>query len=37
MSPGICRHRLQDNIKIDFAEMGLGSIDWIYLAQDRDQ
>jgi hypothetical protein len=28
---------LQDNIKIDFAEMGLDSMDWINLAQDRDQ
>jgi hypothetical protein len=26
-----------DNIKIDFREMGWGDMDWINLAQDRDQ
>jgi hypothetical protein len=26
-----------DNIKIDLTEMGWGSMDWIDLAQDRDQ
>jgi hypothetical protein len=27
--------RLEDNIKMDFEELGCGSVDWIYLAQDR--
>jgi hypothetical protein len=31
------RRRWVDNIKIDFREMGLGCMDWIDLAQDRDQ
>jgi hypothetical protein len=26
-----------DNIKMDFREMGWGGVDWIDLAQDRDQ
>jgi hypothetical protein len=26
-----------DNIKIDHREIGWGNMDWIYLAQDRDQ
>jgi hypothetical protein len=34
---GIPRHRWGYNIKIDLREMGLGSLDWIDLAQDRDQ
>jgi hypothetical protein len=29
------RHRWIDNIKIDLLEMGLGSVDWIGLGQDR--
>jgi hypothetical protein len=29
------RGRLQDNIKTDLHEVGLGSMDWIALAQDR--
>jgi hypothetical protein len=31
------RHRWVDNIKIDFREMGWYGMDWIDLAQDRDQ
>jgi hypothetical protein len=31
------RHRLKDNIKMDLREIGLGGMDWIDLAQDRDQ
>jgi hypothetical protein len=27
----------EDNIKMDFREMGWGGMDWIDLAQDRDQ
>jgi hypothetical protein len=26
-----------DNIKVDLREIGLGDVDWIGLAQDRDQ
>jgi hypothetical protein len=29
------RHRWEDNIKMDLVEMGLGGVDWICLAQDR--
>ena len=29
------RQRWEDNIRIDFQEVGCGSIDWIDLAQDR--
>jgi hypothetical protein len=28
------RHRLEDNIEIDFRDIGLGDVDWIHLAQD---
>jgi hypothetical protein len=28
-------HRCVDNIKMDIIEIGLGELDWIYLAQDR--
>jgi hypothetical protein len=28
---------LEDNIKIDLREIGLGNMDWIHPAQDRDQ
>jgi hypothetical protein len=31
------RRGWEDNIKTDLTEIGLGGIDWIDLAQDRDQ
>jgi hypothetical protein len=31
------RRRRVDNIKIDLGEIGCGGMDWIDLAQDRDQ
>jgi hypothetical protein len=31
------RSRWEDNIKIDLREIGWGGMDWIDLAQDRDQ
>jgi hypothetical protein len=31
------RHRLVDNIKMDLGEIGWDDIDWIELAEDRDQ
>jgi hypothetical protein len=31
------RRRWVDNIKIDLREIGGGGMDWIHLAQDRDQ
>ena len=31
------RRRWEDNIKMDFQEVGCGGIDWIELAQDRDR
>jgi hypothetical protein len=31
------RRRWVDNIKIDLKEIGWNGVDWIYLAQDRDQ
>jgi hypothetical protein len=30
------RHRLVDNIRMDFVEVGWGDVDWIGLAQDRE-
>jgi len=30
------RRRWEDNIKMDFQEVGCGGMDWIELAQDRD-
>jgi hypothetical protein len=36
-SLGRPRRRWEDNIKIDLREIGWGSMDWIDLAQDRDQ
>jgi hypothetical protein len=35
--PRRSRHRWEDNIKIDLREAGLGGVDWIDLAQDREQ
>jgi hypothetical protein len=29
--------RWEDNIKMDFREIGFGDVDWIHLAQDRDR
>jgi hypothetical protein len=31
------RRRWEDNIKVDLREIGWGGMDWIELAQDRDQ
>jgi hypothetical protein len=31
------RCRWEDNIKMDFREIGWGSMEWTHLAQDRDQ
>ena len=31
------RGRQEDNIKVDFQELGCGGVDWIELAQDRDR
>jgi hypothetical protein len=31
------RRRNEDNIRMDLREIGWGGMDWIYLAQDRDQ
>ena len=31
------RRRWEDNIKMNFPEVGCGSMDWIDLAQDRDR
>jgi hypothetical protein len=33
------RHRLrwEDNIRVDFQEVGCGGMEWIWLAQDRDR
>jgi hypothetical protein len=31
------RHRRMDNIKMNIREIGRGGMDWIDLAQDRDQ
>jgi hypothetical protein len=32
-----CRCRWTDNIKMDHIEIGWGGVDWIHLAQVRDQ
>jgi hypothetical protein len=31
------RRRCEDNIKMDFQEIGAGCVDWIVSAQDRDR
>jgi hypothetical protein len=31
------RHRCEDGIKMDLREIGLGGVEWIHLAQDRDR
>jgi len=31
------KRRWEDNIKMDFQEVGTGGMDWIDLAQDRDR
>ena len=36
-SLGRFRRRWEDNIKMDFQEVGSGGMDWIELAQDRDR
>jgi len=33
---GSSRHRWEDNIKMGLQEVGCGGVDWIELAQDRD-
>jgi hypothetical protein len=35
-SLGRPRHRWEDRIKMDLREIGLGVVEWIHLAQDRD-
>jgi hypothetical protein len=30
------RHRWEDNIRMDFQEVGCGCVDWMELAQDGD-
>ena len=34
---GRSRRRWEDNVKMDLQEVGRGDMDWIELAQDRDQ
>jgi hypothetical protein len=34
---GRCRHRWENNIRMDLQEVGCGGMDWIGLAQDRDR
>jgi hypothetical protein len=34
---GTAKRRWRSNIKIDFREINLGGMNWIHLAQDRDQ
>jgi hypothetical protein len=33
----ISRRRWEDNIKMDLREIGWEGVDWLHLAQDRDQ
>jgi hypothetical protein len=35
--PGRPKLRWEDGIRMDLREIGLGGVDWIQLAQDRDQ
>jgi hypothetical protein len=35
--PGRPRRRWEDGIRMDLRETGLGGVDWIWLAQDRDR
>jgi len=38
MVPGFCGTVCrEDNIKMDFREVGCGCVDWMELAQDRDR
>ena len=34
---GRCRHRWEDNIKLDLQEVGCEGMDWIELAEGRDR
>jgi hypothetical protein len=34
---GKFRHRWEDNIRMDFREMRWEGVDWVHLAQDKDQ
>jgi hypothetical protein len=34
---GRLRHRWEDGIRTDLREIGLGGVDWVQLAQDRDR
>jgi len=36
-SLSIHRHRFEDNIRMDLKEVGWKGVDWIHLAQDKDQ
>jgi hypothetical protein len=36
-APGRPRRKLEDGIRMDLREIGLGGVDWIRLAQDRDR
>jgi hypothetical protein len=31
------RRRREDNIRMDLREIGWGGVDWMHMAQDRDQ
>jgi hypothetical protein len=34
---GRFRHRWEDNIRMDLREVGREGVDWMHMAQDRDQ
>jgi hypothetical protein len=34
---GRLRHRWEDGIKVNLKEIGWGGVEWLHLAQDRDQ